>query len=197
MIEHEKANLRLRFAALRRALPAAEKAARDAAIIARIRALPEYRAAAFVSVYAADRFEPEILPLIGLDPEKKFMIPRYAEEIAAYEFALIDDVSSLVPGRYGLREAAADCPVAPSEAVAEAALYLVPGLAFDPAGVRLGRGGGFFDRLLAGVRSPVCGVFYAAQGAEQLPALPHDRRTDLVVTEKNVFRMNELERLKG
>lgn len=196
MIEQEKARLRLRYAALRRALPAADKAARDAAIIARIRALPEYRAAAFVSVYAADRFEPEILPLVALDPEKKFMAPRYADEIAAYEFALIDDVSSLVPGRYGLREAAAACPVAPPEA-AGAALYLVPGLAFDPAGVRLGRGGGFFDRLLAGVRSPVCGVFYAAQGAEQLPAQSHDRRTDLVVTEKNVFRMNELERLKG
>lgn len=183
-----KTALRRQYAAARRSVP--EKAALDAEIRRLVAGLPEFAAAAYVSIYAADAEEPDLLPLLSAFAGKRFMAPRYVAAEQRYEFALLNGMASLTVGRYGLGEADATCPKAPEEAVRHDTLHLIPGVAFDGAGVRLGRGGGFYDRLLAGVRSPVCGVFYAVQQCEALPAEPHDRRVDLAVTERGVFYCN-------
>ena len=90
----------------------------------------------------------------------------------------------MVTGKYGLPEPGPDCPAADEELVQTRTLHLVPGVAWDLRGVRLGRGGGFYDRLLEHVSGPVCGVYYSCQrSTADLPAEAHDRMLDMAVTE--------------
>lgn len=83
-----------------------------------------------------------------------------------------------------------DCP--PEDAqVLEPDVLIVPLLAFDRAGYRLGYGGGFYDRTLAKLRTKkkiiAIGAAYAAQEATQVPHAAHDQRLDFIITEKEVI----------
>jgi 5-formyltetrahydrofolate cyclo-ligase len=101
-------------------------------------------------------------------------------------FAHADRIESLVPGRYGVREPA---PSAPSEALGPDVLVLVPGVAFDATGGRLGRGMGLWDRALAEERGAVVvGVGYELQWVERVPREPHDRLVSAVLTEAGIRR---------
>lgn len=91
----------------------------------------------------------------------------------------------LVPGGFGTSVPAADEPMTPE-------VLIVPLLAFDGRGHRLGYGGGFYDRTLAALRArgPVLavGFAFAAQRVEALPVEPTDAALDLVVTEAGTLR---------
>ena len=92
----------------------------------------------------------------------------------------------LVPGPFGLREPAPEAaPVLPD-------LLLVPCLAFTASGLRLGYGGGYYDRTLAALRAarPVLavGLAYAAQAMDSLAADAYDQRLDWVLTERGLLR---------
>ena len=91
--------------------------------------------------------------------------------------------------RHGVREPLEGRPVPP----AEIDLVIVPGLAFDASGERLGRGGGFYDRFLAqpGFRPGVvrCGVGYDFQIVDSIPTLAHDIRLDAIVTDRRIIRI--------
>lgn len=76
-----------------------------------------------------------------------------------------------------------------SEALASAGLVIVPALAVDHHGTRLGRGAGYFDRALAHATAPVCAVVFADELIDHVPAEVHDRRVDLVATEAGIFRV--------
>jgi len=101
---------------------------------------------------------------------------------------LVSDPEQLVSeGRFGIREPSLDCPAID---VAEIDVALLPGLAWDDAGGRLGKGAGFYDRLMArddwrGLR---CGLFFNVQQLPSLPSDPWDVPMDLVVTEDRVIR---------
>lgn len=92
----------------------------------------------------------------------------------------------LVPGRHGLSEPAPSCasPTLPPDAV------VVPGLAFDACGSRLGRGAGFYDRFLEALRrdhpgkSVIIGVAFGRQVVERVPSEPSDQPVDEVWTER-------------
>lgn len=88
----------------------------------------------------------------------------------------------LTAGRYGLREPAE--PWLPAEAIAEAQAVLVPALAVDPRGVRLGRGGGFYDRSLSlcapGTR--LVAVVRDEEVVDEVPSEPHDVRMTHALT---------------
>jgi 5-formyltetrahydrofolate cyclo-ligase len=87
--------------------------------------------------------------------------------------------AGLVPGRFGLSEPAVDLGV---DAIADAELVLCPALAVDRAGVRLGRGGGSYDRALARVGVPTIAVLYDSELVDALPSDAHDRRVTHVLT---------------
>ena len=96
-------------------------------------------------------------------------------------FGSVDRVESLVPGRYGVREPPADAPV---ETLGPDVLVLVPGVAFDACGGRLGRGAGLWDRALADARGAVIfGVGYELQIMDRVPCEAHDRPIDALLTE--------------
>ena len=94
----------------------------------------------------------------------------------------------LAPGRWSVPE-----PAAPRWVAAEDVdLALVPGLAFDAAGGRLGHGGGYYDRLLARAEPRIAcraGIAWACQIVDRVPTGPHDVRMDWVVTEKEIRRV--------
>ena len=66
-------------------------------------------------------------------------------------------------------------------------LVLVPGLAFDRTGNRLGAGKGYYDRFLAGMKAPKIALAFAFQIVEPVPTAPHDQRVDMIVTEDEVI----------
>jgi len=99
----------------------------------------------------------------------------------------VSSPGELEPGRFGVREPAADSPVVAPENVR---VFLCPGVAFEPGGLRLGRGGGYYDRLLAGRATDALtiGVCLESQIVDAIPAEEHDIRMDLVVTERRLLR---------
>jgi 5-formyltetrahydrofolate cyclo-ligase len=90
-------------------------------------------------------------------------------------------------GRYGIREPALACPQVP---INEIDIAFLPGLAWSRTGARLGRGAGYYDRLLARpeFRALRCGLFFAVQEFLELAIDPWDQPLDLVITEQEMFR---------
>jgi 5-formyltetrahydrofolate cyclo-ligase len=87
-------------------------------------------------------------------------------------------------GAHGVHEPADALPASP------AGLVLVPGLAFDARGYRLGRGGGYYDRFLETLGQPrpvLCGVCFACQIVPEIPREAHDARVDFVVSENGLL----------
>jgi 5-formyltetrahydrofolate cyclo-ligase len=96
------------------------------------------------------------------------------------DWAAYDGAGSLAPGPLGLSE-----PLGPrlgSAALRQAEVVLVPALAVDGQGRRLGRGRGYYDRTLALVTHPVVAVVYADDVVDVVPVEPHDRAVDAVLT---------------
>ena len=90
--------------------------------------------------------------------------------------ALAEDV---VIGKFGVREPAATCETIPLD---QFDLILVPGVAFDLHGHRLGRGKGFYDRILSAASGIKCGVAYDFQVLESIPTEAHDAKMDFIFT---------------
>jgi 5-formyltetrahydrofolate cyclo-ligase len=102
---------------------------------------------------------------------------RVVRRDAALEFHIVPAGGVLAPGGFGIPEPLAHWPrVTP-------ALLLVPLLAFDARGHRLGYGGGYYDRTLAALDVPAIGIGYAGQEAVSLPAEAHDRTLAAILTE--------------
>ena len=95
---------------------------------------------------------------------------------------------------FGLRQPLARSDeLEPQEIDTTVGLAIIPGLAFDPAGFRLGHGGGYFDRFLARRDLPAVGVAFDLQIVDRLPTEAHDRPMDIVVTEERTLRPGESE----
>ena len=189
-----KREARKRFLDRRRAFPDAEAAAASLALCERLGDLPEFEAATRVVLYAA-------IPGSGeLDLRPAFDQLRASGRCALYprclaggrlEFVEVRELAALGPGRHGIPEPGGEAVPLCSEED----LVLVPGLAFDRDGVRLGLGGGYFDRTFAPGRgsSPrLVGVGYSWQLTDPLPREPHDRRMDAVLTDCETLRLTDL-----
>ena len=87
--------------------------------------------------------------------------------------------TDIVAGKFGVREPAESCAEIPPD---KFDLVLVPGAAFDLQGNRLGRGRGFYDRLLEKASGVKCGVGYDFQLLEKIPSEPHDAKVDFILT---------------
>ena len=91
--------------------------------------------------------------------------------------------------RSGLGVQEPDGPRLGADAIADAGLVIVPALAVDHAGWRLGRGAGYFDRALVRAGGPICALVYADELLPVVPHEDHDVPVDLVVTEAGLFRV--------
>jgi 5-formyltetrahydrofolate cyclo-ligase len=185
-LAERKAALRRRMAARRSAMPGASAARTGRAIAARLVNEAELARCRRLALYAATQGEPpmealaEWAALRGIET----LWPRIAG--TGLEFAPCA-AGALVRGRFGI-------PAPPDErrAVPLAAgdVIVLPALALDAAGRRLGRGGGHYDRALAALSGPVLvGVGYDWQLVGEVPAGPEDRRVDMVATETHLLRI--------
>lgn len=108
---------------------------------------------------------------------KSVALPRYVPETAAYNAFFVGD-QPLVPGPFDILEPVASNP-APLNRLD---LIVAPGLAFDPRGRRLGRGKGFYDRLLSTAPGVKCGICFEEQLLAEIPVEPHDVTLDFIAT---------------
>jgi len=118
--------------------------------------------------------------LVELECQVAF--PRVIAKDQPLEFHHVPDGDVLEPGNFGIPEPLGHWPPARPD------LLLVPLLAFDAHGHRLGYGGGFYDRTLALLKVPAIGIAYGGQEVASLPRGPHDMALDMIVTEKGVRR---------
>jgi 5-formyltetrahydrofolate cyclo-ligase len=108
--------------------------------------------------------------------------PRVVGKGLPLEFHRVPDGEVLAPGAFGIHEPLDFWPrITPQ-------VLLVPLLAFDAAGHRLGYGGGFYDRTIALLNVPAIGIAYVGQQTEALPAEAHDVRLNAVLTERGFTR---------
>lgn len=157
-------------------------------ICARLRDLSCWRYADTVLLYMPIKSEVDILPLLNeaLAGGKTVGLPRCGEK-GVMRFHLVTDLSELSPGSYGIPEPAKDAPELREELSSPRALAIVPGLAFDLSGYRLGYGGGFYDRFLGAFAGISVGVCYADLIKNELPRGVYDRKVQLIVTERKVI----------
>jgi 5-formyltetrahydrofolate cyclo-ligase len=162
-----------------------ERSAKSGRIVERALALPEVGAARTVMVFWSFGSEVQTSALIERLHEagKHVVLPRIADgEMAAVAYAPGDPVTATSFG--AMEPAGAD--VVPAEDVD---VVIVPGVAFDRRGRRVGYGGGFYDRLLSRVPSVAAiAIAFAVQLVDEVPQGRSDRRVDAIVTEDEVIR---------
>ena len=137
-----------------------------------------YKAAKTIYGYLPYNQEVRTVPMLeqALKDGKKVAVPKvYGDEM---KFLYLDDLSKVSKGYAGIPEPIADEPVADDET----ALVLMPGLAFDPAGHRIGYGGGFYDKFLAAEPNhPTLALCYEFQMLPELHTEEHDIPVDTVL----------------
>jgi len=171
-----KAALRARVLAARETQSADQRAAAGQLIRDHVLSLPQVQMAGTVAAYFSAGTEPETHSLIyGLWKRGTYVILPLLRPGGDLDWASYEGPDSLAPGPRGLLEPSE--PPRGVDAVARAALILVPALAVDPSGNRLGRGGGSYDRALArvGPRVPVIALLNDGELIDHVPAEPHDR----------------------
>ena len=143
--------------------------------------LPEWSAARVVGLYHPRADEPDVWPLAeqAWSEGKCVVLPTYDEASATYRWCRIDGPGDLVPGRFGIPEPQSRCDRVDAVRLD---LAFVPGLAFSPVGGRLGRGRGFYDRLLESFRGQGYGVAFDFQMLPQIPREGHDVELTGVIT---------------
>lgn len=191
--KEEKARLRSRFLSRRQSLSPQQVAVASRAILQRLARREEYAGAGLVHTYVSSKdHEVDTLGLIRLSLErhKRVAVPVVCPGTRILRHAQIQELEQLQPGRWGLFEPPADHPFW-LEDLAQIELVVVPGVAFDPQGNRLGLGGGYYDRFLALARAPKIGLTHQALLVDPLPVEPHDVPMDRVVTEAAVYLCKE------
>lgn len=151
-------------------------------IRSRVEELPLFQAARCIALYHA--LPGEVQTALWLERwramGKRLVLPLVEGDdlrLLPYE-----GPASLVPGAFGIMEPVSVSGVRSVEDEVE--LVIVPGVAFDRRLNRLGRGRGFYDRLLSTLRVPRIGICFQFQLFDEIPAEPFDRRMDIIVSEQ-------------
>jgi 5-formyltetrahydrofolate cyclo-ligase len=177
----EKAALRRRLLADRARLSPDQRAAAGRALRDAVLELPQVQMAGTIAAYYSLSSEPDTHGLVyALWKRGGYVLLPLLRPDADLDWASYEGPDSLRPGPRGLAEPAE--PPRGMDAVARADLVLVPALAVDRGGVRLGRGGGSYDRALARVAPgiPTIALLYDGELLDEVPADDHDQRVRLV-----------------
>jgi len=142
-----------------------------------------------VMFYSPLHDELDFSPLIdeALAAGKTVALPKFVEATQSYTpFKISHAQRDCAAGRFGIIEPIATCAQFPANRLD---LIMVPGVAFDVTGHRLGRGQGHYDRLLANVVGVKCGVAFDEQLVQRIPAEAHDIRMNCVLTPTQVIEV--------
>lgn len=174
----DKKELRRMIREKKRAMTPQEIEQRSEALARLFAASEAYKNAKTIYGYLPYNQEVRTVPMLehALKDGKKVAVPKcYGDEM---KFIYMDDLSKVAPGYAGIPEPIADDPVADDET----ALVLMPGLAFDPQGHRVGYGGGFYDKFLSSEPNhPTLALCYDFQMLPVLEVEEHDIPVDTVL----------------
>jgi 5-formyltetrahydrofolate cyclo-ligase len=148
----------------------------------------QLRSAGTILFFAPLPDELDVWPLLEkfLAAGKICALPFFDSVTQTYSARQVEDPAADISiGKFGVREPAPSCAEIPPD---KFDLILVPGVAFDWNGNRLGRGRGFYDRLLAKTPGLKCGVGYDLQLVRKVPAEPHDAKVNFIVTPTRCVR---------
>ena len=182
IITEAKAVLRKQVRERLASISPTRRAVESAQLCARIRTTNHWLNARTILLFAPLPDEPDIWLLLtnALAEGKRTALPFFDGEQQRYSARLIQNTATDTQiGRFGIREPKPDCPAVPLN---QLDLVLVPGVAFDTGGRRLGRGRGFYDRLLALAGGVKCGVAFDEQLVDAIPAERHDICLDHILT---------------
>jgi 5-formyltetrahydrofolate cyclo-ligase len=182
ILRNAKTALRSRISERLRALPEDERRAASQDACARLVRQTPWARAHSILFYAPVPGELDVWPLVALAfaLQKNIFLPRYDAASQRYVACRITSPElDLSPGKFGIREPLSSCALAATNRLD---LLLVPGVAFDLHGRRLGRGKGFYDRLLSAMRGTRCGVGFDEQIIPEVPAEPHDVVLNCILT---------------
>ena len=196
MIELEKKILRGNLKKLRNSLSDEERDVANLAICNYLSQLNKIMRAEVIAAYMPMRDEVDLADFFAKFAEKQFCFPRCKaggeKNKPLYEMAMIPGLafrnSQLTDffktGKYGIFEPNKEAPVIPVDKID---LWLIPGVGFDTNGNRLGRGGGFYDRLLENAPGIKIGVGYDIQLISEIPCGEHDQLMDIFIGSSKVL----------
>ncbi len=182
-----KSELRRQYRALREAFPAEAIAAASAVLCHRLAAwlsthpTNQLTNQPTILTYLAFRNELDLSLLFDLLPHVRWTVPRIrGRDLVIHPY----DPAHLVRHRFGMLEPASDLPVVDPVTLD---VVLVPGVAFDRRGYRLGFGGGYYDRFLSTTPALRIGIAYDECLTDALPCTEHDQRMDWIATPRGLF----------
>ena len=188
-IPTDKAALRREFESKRNAVNGHVRAEADGRLFEHLFTSPAWERADTVLSYASVRGEIDLSPVWkqALANGKRYALPRTITSAAEGQmvFQYVRTEEDLVLGRYHLTEPSVTCPEVSDW---ERTLCIVPGLAFDKDGYRLGYGGGYYDRFLAAHPTVIpVGLCYDICFCDRLPRGDYDIPVSYIITERSVI----------
>jgi len=189
----EKYISRDHFLSVRRSISTESRSLLDAALFSNTAALPQFKEAKVLLCYYPINGEPNIIPLArhALSLGKKVAFPISHVKEKRLSFHVINDISCLKIGAYGIPEPPIELPEVTDFSYA---LCIVPALAFDANGYRLGYGGGYYDRFLSEFDGISLGLTYSFFYVDSVPTETHDASVDIIITEKGEAFIGEKNR---
>lgn len=182
-VSTQTAKSRLRLEVLAHVKDLGRETRATGAVSARLRlaAQSRWREARRVLFFAPTPRELDIWPLLeeALAGGKLVGLPRFVAGEDRYEACAVQGPGDVLPGHFGIREPRRGLPPL---ALNLLDFILVPGVAFDLHGHRLGRGKGYYDRLLKQTRGTTCGVAFDEQIVGEIPVEPHDLKVNCILT---------------
>lgn len=187
-IKEEKNALRKLYAERRANIDVEKKNKLDKKIIDRFMTLATYRYAHTLLLYYPLKSEIDIRPLIekALEAGKRVALPRCEASGSVMYFHYINSLDDLVEGRFGIMEPPCDAEIFTRENLGGPCAVIIPALAYDKLGYRLGYGKGFYDRYFSTPGISSIGLIYSEFLADRLPHGRYDIAVDLLVSEKEV-----------
>lgn len=185
-----KKQIREQAHANRKDQPDKEEVSRE--IVQKFLDLPEYAAAQTVMFYVDVRTEVKTRDFlsVALTHGKKIVVP-WCRPDGHLELFWLQSMDELSVGMYKILEPRAALRDLPEKKVSpfELDLVMVPGVAFDRSGARMGHGFGYYDKLLEHTRpnTPLVALAFECQLFEEIPTAPHDIFMDKIVTEADIY----------
>ena len=180
-----KSELRIRLREEIAALPDDYISVSNEGILVRVLAMREFKAARNIMAYHSVEKEPDTLELVdyALSMGKSVAFP-FCYRGGVMEARAVNSLSELRPAMLGIPAPPDTAPIVAPE---ELDLVIVPALAYDRAGYRLGYGGGYYDRFLSGIPAFTVGLARERLIKDDLPAEAHDVAVSCVVTECRIL----------
>jgi 5-formyltetrahydrofolate cyclo-ligase len=184
-ISRQKSKLRKECLGIRKSFGVEMRSKASHAICAHIEAWGAFQQSRTILSYMPIKSEVDLTPLMKRHPQKRWALPRIIPEenhrMVFHEY----DPNRMVRHAFGMEEPSPDLPIIHP---AEVELALVPGVAFDHHGFRLGYGGGYFDRFLENFQGVSAGIIFHNLLLVAVPHAAHDVPMQWIVTEGGLFK---------